>query len=55
MKTYKDVEIAREKRLWIRDVIMPSVIGGVLLYNIPEVKHWCKDKICKIKAKFKRS
>lgn len=56
--TYKQIEEAREVRLWITQVIVPAAmtVGGLML--IPEVRETVVTKASefktKVKAKFRR-
>lgn len=56
--TYKQIEAAREARLWIKDVIIPTVtfVGTLLL--IPETREpivrACGNVKQSIKSKFKK-
>lgn len=46
----KNVEAAREARLWIRDVIIPVAgIGGYLWTRFPEQRHKILTQINKVK------
>lgn len=58
MKTWKDIERARERRLWITQVLFPGIVMGATAMGIPEVREWAKDKIEKtrnfIKSKFQK-
>jgi hypothetical protein len=51
MATWKQIEARRELRLWIKEVIVPTVIGGAALMSVPEVRCWVSDKSFKIKRK----
>ena len=55
MATYKQIEQARETRLWIGQIVVPAVTAIVLLAANPDVREWTKDKFCKIKQKFSKS
>lgn len=55
--TNRQIETSREIRLWIRDIIVPSIgVGATVLWLHPEIKDNIKTKIdeIKIKIKFKR-
>lgn len=55
--TYKQIEASREARLWIRQVIVPAVVGAgaaTVLTLHPELKDKAKKKISSIKSKFKK-
>ena len=59
MATWKQIEAARERRLWIKDVIIPTAyIGWVIHYLTPEetkneIKMKVKNKYNCVKAKLK--
>ena len=51
--TNKQIETSREIRLWIRDIIVPSIgVGATVLWLHPEIKDNIKSKIDEIKSKF---
>lgn len=50
----RNVDKARETRLWIRDIIFPTVVVGAIVWNNPNARAWIKDKKQKIKDKFNR-
>ena len=54
MIKYKHIEAARELRLWLGQVIIPTVtvVGSVML--IPEVRQGAKETVREIKSKFKK-
>ena len=50
--TYKQIEASRELRLWIGQVIVPTVsVMAVVLAN-PDVRNAAKEKLDNIKQKF---
>lgn len=50
--TYRQLETSRELRLWIKDVIFPCVIIGVIAYkNKDKIKEKTDGIISKFKAK----
>ena len=49
--SYREVEKAREIRLWIGQIIVPAVTGSIILLSIPEVRYWVGDKVKKIRQK----
>ena len=52
--TNRQIETSREIRLWIRDIIVPSIgIGATVLWLHPEIKDNIKSKIDEVKSKFK--
>ena len=53
--TNRQIETSREIRLWIRDIIVPSIgVGATVLWLHPEIKDNIKTKINEIKSKFKK-
>ncbi len=50
--SYKNVEKSREIRLWIGQVIMPTIAGGIFLWSNPNTRNWIKNKANNIKNKF---
>jgi hypothetical protein len=59
MATYKQIEQARETRLWIGQIIVPAVTtlvaAGVVLVTNPDVRRWVGDKVSRLKNKFGKS
>lgn len=51
--TYKNIDAAREARLWIGQVIVPAVTAVVLIAANPNVRAYARDKVEAIKSKFK--
>lgn len=52
--TNRQIETSREIRLWIRDIIVPSIgVGATVLWLHPEIKDNIKSKINEIKSKLK--
>lgn len=51
--TYKQIEASREVRLWIGQVIVPAVMGGVMLMANPTTRNFIVDKSTVVKDKFK--
>ena len=58
MATRKQLDQARETRLWIGQIIVPAVttIGTavILLVTNPDVRDWTKDKVDRLKNKFRK-
>ena len=54
MATYKQIEQARETRLWIGQIVIPAVTAVVLLAANPEVRSWVGDKISRAKNWFSK-
>ena len=53
--TNRQIETSREIRLWIRDIIVPSIgVGATVLWLHPEIKDNIKSKIDEVKRKFKK-
>ena len=56
--TYKQIQAAHEARMWLKEVIIPAVGVGAVLYSNPQVREAVKDGTIKfkrfIKSKFKR-
>ena len=54
MATYKQIEQARETRLWIGQIVIPAVTAVVLLAANPDVRSWVGDKVGKVKNWFSK-
>ena len=53
--TNRQIETSREIRLWIRDIIVPSIgVGATVLWLHPEIKDNIKSKIDEVKTKIKK-
>ena len=53
--TNRQIETSREIRLWIRDIIVPSIgVGATVLWLHPEIKDNIKSKIDEVKNNFKK-
>ena len=53
--TNRQIETSREIRLWIRDIIVPSIgVGATVLWLHPEIKDNVKSKIDEVKSKIKK-
>ena len=53
--TNRQIETSREIRLWIRDIIVPSIgVGATVLWLHPEIKDNIKTKIDEAKSKFNK-
>lgn len=53
--TNRQIETSREIRLWIRDIIVPSIgVGATVLWLHPEIKDNIKTKIDEVKSKLKK-
>lgn len=52
--TNRQIETSREIRLWIRDIIVPTIgVGATVLWLHPEIKDSIKSKVDEVKNKFK--
>ena len=49
--TYKQIEQAREIRLWVRDVLVPATLAATTVLSIPEVREAVSTKATEIKNK----
>lgn len=47
--TYKQIEQAREIRLWIRDILVPATLAATTVLSIPEVREAVLAKATEIK------
>ena len=45
----RNIDAARETRLWIGQIIIPAVTTLVILASNPDVRWWAREKIDKIK------
>ena len=52
--TYRQIETSREIRLWIKEIIVPSVIVGAGLLSIPEVRKPLVKKYGEVKESIKK-
>ena len=53
MMTYRQIESSRERRLWITQVVMPTVLVAAAILGNREVREDLKDKVTDIKEKIK--
>ena len=53
--TNKQLDTSREVRLWIGQVIIPVLTGGIILAANPNVRHWVTSKVNSIKQHFKKN
>lgn len=55
---YKHIQAAHEARMWIKEVIIPTVSVGLVLYANPQVREAGKELVQKVKTsvqkKFKK-
>ncbi len=52
--TYKQIEMSREARLWIGQIIIPTVSVAVTILAIPEVRQAIATKMRTLKKKMKK-
>lgn len=43
--TYKQIQTSHEIRMWIGQVIIPMVIGGIMLATNVHIKTWIGNKV----------
>lgn len=51
--TWKQIEKAREIRLWIVQIVVPATLVTAYLASIPEVRENVKEKVNKVKSAIK--
>lgn len=52
--TWKQIEASREIRLWVKEIVVPVVVTGAMVYTaFPEVREFAKTKASNIKEKIK--
>lgn len=51
----KQIDTSREVRLWIGQVIVPVLTGGIILAANPNVRNWVASKVSSIKQHFKKN
>lgn len=51
--TWKQIEKAREIRLWIVQIVAPAALVTAYLASIPEVRANVKEKVDKVKSAIK--
>lgn len=52
--TYKQIEASRELRLWLGQVIVPTIGFGAMIVTNPEVKKAAKKTFENVKGTIKR-
>lgn len=52
--TYKQIEAARETRLWIGQIIVPTITLAVTVLAIPEVRNAVAEKVNNVKRTIKQ-
>lgn len=50
---YKHVLASRELRLWVGQIVIPTITLGVTLMNVPEVRQTFDETVYKIKKAIK--
>lgn len=50
MKTWKQIESSRERRLWLTQVAIPTVMIGIAAYQIPEVRAKAREMKWKVQC-----
>lgn len=53
--TRKQIDQSREMRLWIGQVIVPTIVGGAMLMSNDKVKNFATDKYNKVKARIQKA
>ena len=53
--TYKNIEAAKEVRLWVTHIILPMGIVSYLVFSNPKVRAEMKYTCEKVKSKFKKN
>lgn len=51
--TYKQIEASREARLWVTQIIVPTICGVGMLMTVPEIRETVKTKASEIKEKIR--
>ena len=51
--TYKQIEASREVRLWIKDIIVPTLVTVSMMMTVPEIRESVKAKASEIKEKIR--
>lgn len=42
--THRQVEQSREIRLWVKDIVTPAVLVGIIVLKNPEARNWVKKQ-----------
>lgn len=50
---YTTIEASREARLWIKQVIVPSMLTAAMMLQVPEIKSAVNEKIANFRNKKK--
>lgn len=51
--TYKQIEAAREVRLWIGQIVVPAVTTAAVLMTVPEIRSAVTAKVDEVKQSIK--
>lgn len=51
--TFKQIETAREVRLWIAQIVVPAATAVVVAMSVPEVRHAITVKVDGVKTAIK--
>ena len=54
MTTTQKLDLSREVRLWIRDIVVPAAGVAVAVLSIPEVRNMVNDKVKDIRENIER-
>lgn len=54
MTTGQKLDMSREVRLWIRDIVVPAAGVAVAALSIPEVRNMVNDKVKDIRDNIER-
>ena len=54
MTTTQKLDMSREVRLWIRDILVPAVGLAATALSIPEVRDMVNDKVKDVRDNFER-
>lgn len=54
MTTGQKLDMSREVRLWIRDIVVPAAGVAVAALSIPEVRNMINDKVRDIRDNIER-
>ena len=51
--TYRQIEASREARLWVTQIIVPTIFGIGMVMSVPEIREPVKAKVSEIKEKIR--
>lgn len=52
--SWKKIEQLREIRMWLVQIVAPTILVGYAIFSIPEVREKCSQIKNKIKTKLKK-